>query len=79
MREASGGTHPLLRLGRRLPPSWRAAIPKPGKRLVVLAMYSAAVRRRPKEALQYLLSGRELENFTYEIANADELVEFLAT
>ena len=36
-------------------------------------------RRRPRAAAQYLLHGREFTNFTYELANLDEGVAFVAT
>ncbi|HEV3001260.1 MAG TPA: class I SAM-dependent methyltransferase [Solirubrobacteraceae bacterium] len=38
----------------------------------------AAMRRRPHEALRWLATGRELANFSYELANVDELAAFTA-
>jgi predicted O-methyltransferase YrrM len=43
----------------------------------VLRTYGAW-RRSPFEALRFLLSSRELDNFTYEIANINELTTFVA-
>jgi hypothetical protein len=36
------------------------------------------MRRAPRDAVDYLLAGRELENFTYDIRNTSELATFLA-
>lgn len=43
----------------------------------VLWKYRAAARRKPTAALRYLAVGRELSNFTYDIDNYDELVDFV--
>jgi hypothetical protein len=55
----------------------KSRLPFPVKRLGVLWLYRAHVARRPREAVRYLLFGREISNFTYEIANTDELVQFI--
>lgn len=47
-------------------------------RLYMLWAYRRSALSRPREALRYLLAGRETTNFTYEIANADELAAMLA-
>jgi hypothetical protein len=43
----------------------------------MLWAYRRAALRKPVEAFRYLVAGRELTNFTYEIANVAELVEVL--
>jgi hypothetical protein len=43
----------------------------------VLRSYGAW-RRTPVEAFRFLITSREMDNFTYEIANVPELVTFLA-
>jgi hypothetical protein len=35
------------------------------------------LQRAPVQAVRYLVRGREIDNFTYEIANEDELAQFL--
>jgi hypothetical protein len=35
--------------------------------------------RAPREAVRYVFGGHELDNFTYEIANREELATFIAT
>lgn len=35
-------------------------------------------RRAPVAAVQYLISSRELDNFTYEISNTRQLADFIA-
>lgn len=47
-------------------------------RMYLVWTYRSAAVRRPLEALRYLLAGKEVTNFTYEIANRDELVDLLA-
>lgn len=47
-------------------------------RAYLLWVYRRPAVRRPLEALRYLLTGQEVTNFTYEIANRDELVDLLA-
>lgn len=51
---------------------------RPLVRVYLLWYYRRAALARPYEALRYLLAGRELTNFTYELGNEDELVAFLA-
>jgi hypothetical protein len=43
----------------------------------MLWIYRRAALRKPTEALRYLVAGRELTNFTYEIENVGELVDVL--
>jgi hypothetical protein len=47
-------------------------------RALVLSREHAAARRRPREALHYLVRGREISNLTYALANVDAAVPFLA-
>lgn len=51
---------------------------RPLIRLYLLWFYRRAALARPYEALRYLVAGKELTNFTYELGNEDELVAFLA-
>jgi hypothetical protein len=51
---------------------------RPLVRLYLLWVYRKAALRRPLEAASYLVRGREVTNFTYEISNADELIDMLA-
>jgi hypothetical protein len=51
----------------------------PLERLKIIWRYRSAAARRPRESVRYLAVGRELSNFTYEIANESELLEFVAT
>jgi predicted O-methyltransferase YrrM len=60
------------------PPSLRRGAPLALKKIAVLSLYPAAVRRRPLAAAHYLLHDRETDNFTYDIANAGELARFLS-
>ncbi len=46
-------------------------------KLRLLRAYNAW-SRTPRLALRYLMTGRELDNFTYRISNVDELAAFLA-
>src|SRR5712691_10350745 len=46
-------------------------------RAKILARYGAFANA-PVASLRYLLFGRELDNFTYDIANLDELAMFIA-
>src|SRR5271157_55789 len=69
----------------------RAVVPAPARRLIRGLQYRAHVvrykayvirtyrvlQRAPIEAIRYMAMGRELDNFTYEIANEDELARFL--
>jgi hypothetical protein len=48
------------------------------KKAVILTFYLPAVRRRPAAAARYLLFDRETSNFTYDIANIDDLINFFA-
>ena len=68
-RRAAARAAPLDALGRGLQ--------GPLGRFVVLRRYGA-FRRSPGRALQHLVSGREIDNFTYDISNRDELAQFLA-
>jgi hypothetical protein len=52
---------------------WSAA-----RRWYLLWFYRVFVRRKPLAALRYAVSGRETSNFTYDIANRDELAAFTA-
>ena len=47
-------------------------------KLRTLRHYRNGVFERPLVAMKYLLLDPELENFTYELANEDELVRFIA-
>jgi Methyltransferase domain len=51
----------------------------PVLRLTALMRSPEGVMRHPREALDHLLHGRELDNLTYDIANTDELVPVLAS
>jgi len=44
----------------------------------ILSFYDADLRKKPLVALRYLVSDPELTNFTYPIANQDELAQFVA-
>ena len=44
----------------------------------ILSSYDADLRKKPLVALRYLVSDPELTNFTYPIANQDELAQFVA-
>ena len=68
--------------------SWRARLRLgstrfgPGRfayRLRVLAADRRMVRRRPADALHYLIHSRELTNFTYELENEPAVVSFVAS
>jgi predicted O-methyltransferase YrrM len=48
------------------------------RKLRLLSAYPRAVAQRPRAALRYLFRDREFTNLTYEIANEDELVRFVA-
>ena len=61
-----GGAHRLLRKTRQVP-----------ERLRTLQRYRAW--RRPLGAIRWLLLDPETSNFTYEIANEDELVDFITS
>ena len=63
VRSALGPDRAPGRVARRLRNLWR---------------YRAAAVRRPLASARYLLKGREITNFTYEIANEDELAELVA-
>jgi len=52
-------------------------VPKVALRFRTLVRYGA-FRRSPRLSAAYLLHGRELDNFTYDIANLDELASFVA-
>jgi predicted O-methyltransferase YrrM len=56
------------------PRLWRAA----GK-LDAVVRYWPHMRARPRQAIKFLLQDPEYTNYTYEIANRDELAEFLGT
>src|SRR5216684_9339495 len=47
------------------------------RRAEILDRYGAFAKA-PVASLRYLIFGRELDNFTYEIANLDELATFVA-
>jgi predicted O-methyltransferase YrrM len=58
-----------------------AADRSPGRaarRVANLWHYRSPAARRPRAALRYLLRGRELTNFTYDIANEAELARLVA-
>ena len=68
-------SNPLLAVSRRL---FRAA-PFPVQKGMVLTFHLKAAARRPLASLRYLLfEPRQLDTFTYEIANAGELAPCLA-
>jgi predicted O-methyltransferase YrrM len=48
------------------------------KRFAILGLYLHHVKRRPVEAIRYLLHERETSNFTYDISNREELCQFVA-
>ncbi len=52
---------------------------RPLPQLRILRSYSVSLRRQPRLFLGFVLTGRETTNFTYEIANTEELVDFVAT
>lgn len=56
----------------------RVALVRFGARASVLWRERSAARRRPRDAARYLLRGREIANFTYELANQDDAVTFIA-
>jgi predicted O-methyltransferase YrrM len=68
LRAVAAGAAPLDALGRRLQ--------GPRQRFAVLRRYGA-FRRSPVRSLQHLVGGREIDNFTYDISNRDELAQFL--
>jgi hypothetical protein len=49
-----------------------------GFRLRTVWFERASVRRRPREGVRYLLRGRELSTFTFNLRNRRELADFLA-
>jgi hypothetical protein len=51
---------------------------RPFPQLRVVRTYSTAARKHPLTALRYLVAGDETSNFTYEIANRDELARVVA-
>jgi predicted O-methyltransferase YrrM len=51
---------------------------RPFPQLRVLRTYSSSARREPRAAISYLFTGRETSNFTYDIANRDEVASVLA-
>jgi hypothetical protein len=59
----------------------RPAIPVRGplffRKAVVMTWYPSALYRRPLSVVNYLLFDRETTNFTYEIANRDDLGRFV--
>lgn len=69
LRAVAARAAPLDALGRRLQ--------GPRQRFAVLRRYGA-FRRSPVRALEHLVGGREIDNFTYDISNRDELAHFLA-
>jgi hypothetical protein len=54
------------------------AVGRAVRRALNLWRYRAGAARRPLPALRYLVSGRELTNFTYDISNTRELVAVVA-
>lgn len=48
------------------------------KTFVVARYYRSSALARPVDALRFVLTDPEVANFTYEIGNVEELVEFLA-
>lgn len=60
----------------------RDRIPQPAlraaRKLRTLVAYRRAALGSPRLALKYLLYDREVTNFTYDLANEDELVSFVA-
>jgi methyltransferase family protein len=76
---------PLVALARRLPPGlqkllislyWSRFNYK--VKVATLLRYRAGVRDHPLLAAKYLAFDPEIDNFTYDLANEDELVAFLA-
>lgn len=67
----------------------RAIVPAPVRRRlralrrepykIYIIRHYGLLRRAPLEALRYLIFGREIDNFTYEIANEGALATFLET
>lgn len=51
---------------------------RPFPQLRVVRTYRTSARRHPLTALRYLVAGQETSNFTYEIANRDELARVVA-
>jgi hypothetical protein len=51
---------------------------RPFPQLRVVRTYSTAARKHPLTALRYLVAGDETSNFTYEIANREELADVVA-
>lgn len=49
-----------------------------GYRAYTLARERESVRRRPRASARFLFRGREVDNFTYEVANLTELAGFAA-
>jgi hypothetical protein len=78
------GEHPQASTGsiaRRLA---KAVVPAPARRWLRSVPYKVYVirnyrliQRAPIEAIRFMILGRELDNFTYEIANEGELARFL--
>jgi methyltransferase family protein len=71
------------RLKELLGPRWRQRARKLSRlrwltKLRQLRYYDFPIARRPLFTVRYLLFDPEVDNFTYEIENEDELVEFLA-
>jgi len=62
----------------KMPASVKRRVPRFIKRLVIVVSFSRYARRRPSATLAYLAKGRELANFTYEIANRESLVMAIA-
>ncbi len=56
----------------------RALRVRPLPQLRILRTYHVSLRRQPRLFLRFMLRGRETTNFTYDLANTDELVEFVA-
>jgi len=57
----------------------KLATVRPFPQLRVVRTYSGAARKHPLTALRYLVAGDETSNFTYEIANRDELAQVVAS
>lgn len=66
----------------------KAVVPAPGRRRlrrlqhrlqykVYVVRHYGLLRRAPVQAIRYMLFGREIDNFTYEISNEGELARFL--
>ena len=56
----------------------RALRVRPLPQLRILRSYHVSPRREPRLFLWFVLKGRETTNFTYDLANTGELVEFVA-